>query len=41
MTMSAVTGTFTEATSPRCSARATTEHKSTVVATAITPKSKK
>ena len=35
--MRAVTGTLTEATSPRCSARATTEHITTVIPTAINP----
>ena len=39
ITISAVTGTFTDATSPRCNARATTEHKSTVIATEIRPRS--
>ena len=40
MTISAVTGTLIDATSPRCSARATTAHKNTVIATVIKPKSK-
>ena len=38
ITMSAVTGTFTEATSPRCSPRATTEQSRTVIPTAMIPK---
>ena len=40
ITINAVTGTFTDATSPRRSPRATTEHKNTVVPIAITPKLK-
>ena len=40
MTISAVTGTFIDATSPKCNARATTEQSNTVVATAMKPKSK-
>ena len=36
--MSAVTGTFTDATSPRCNPRATTEQSKTVTATAMNPK---
>ncbi len=40
MTMSAVTGTFTEATSPKCSARATTAQRMIVMVIAINPKSK-
>lgn len=40
ITISAVTGTFTEATSPRWSARATTAQKITVRPTAIKPTSK-
>ncbi|CAB4546949.1 unannotated protein [freshwater metagenome] len=35
--MSAVTGTLTEATSPRCRARATTEHMTIVIPIAINP----
>ena len=40
MTISAVTGTFTEATSPRWSARATTAQRTIVEPTAKNPKSK-
>ena len=40
ITISAVTGTFTDATSPKCRARATTAQKTTVNPTAINPKSK-
>ena len=40
MTMSAVTGTFTDATSPKCSARATTAQRIIVVAIARNPKLK-
>ena len=38
--MSAVTGTLTEATSPKCSARATTAQRMMVMAIAMNPKSK-
>ena len=38
--MSAVTGTFTDATSPRWRARATTAHNTMVDPTAMKPKSK-
>ena len=41
ITIKAVTGTFTEATSPRCSARATTAQRTIVVPTAIKPKLKR
>ena len=40
ITIRAVTGTFTDATSPRCSARATTAQRTIVVPTAMKPKSK-
>ncbi|CAB4704484.1 unannotated protein [freshwater metagenome] len=40
ITISAVTGTFTEATSPRCRALATTEQSRTVIETDMTPKLK-
>ena len=40
MTINAVTGTFIDATSPRCNARATAEQSTTVIATVMNPKSK-